>query len=102
MLDGQSEVLTYRSLKQAFQRKGDFDLEVFNRMMEEIGLYHHENLHLVLPDCLPSVTSKSKSVKVVSEREELEYKENSINFKRFCEVMGVKQESFKKAASTNL
>jgi len=30
--------LTYSSLKSAFQRRGDFNLERFNQMMSEIGI----------------------------------------------------------------
>jgi calcium-dependent protein kinase len=78
LLEGKSEVLTYKSLKQAFQRKGDFDLTYFNRMMTEIGLYR-ETQALSL--------TKAHSVPVDS-HSELEHAQNSINFERFCALMG--------------
>lgn len=32
------ELLTYEALKLAFQRRGDFIIESFNRMMVEVGI----------------------------------------------------------------
>jgi hypothetical protein len=33
------EILTFDTLKQTFQRKGDLNEDVFNKMMNEVGLY---------------------------------------------------------------
>mmetsp|Transcript_28104 Transcript_28104/g.21028 ORF Transcript_28104/g.21028 Transcript_28104/m.21028 type:complete len:81 (+) Transcript_28104:206-448(+) len=39
-----SEMLTYESLSQAFQRKGDFDPDKFNSLMDEVGLRPNQNI----------------------------------------------------------
>ena len=57
------EKLTYDSLKQAFQRKGDFDSDLFNKITEEVNL-------------IPS----AKYLGGV---------QSGIDFQKFCEIMGL-------------
>jgi len=67
-----TEVLTYDSLKQAFQRKGDFDEDLFNSIMLEVSLsplpLHHSNT-------FPNNSNSNNG--------------QSINFERFCFIMGL-------------
>jgi Ca2+-binding EF-hand superfamily protein len=67
------DLLTYECLMRTFQRKGDFNLESFNKMMVEVGVE------------IPSPKERSSSMRELTR----DVQRPGIPFPRLCEIMGV-------------
>lgn len=95
---GDLDILTYDSLRQQFQRKGEFVEDKFDQMMQEIGIEKPSNLSISKK--LNSSKNFEEDTKALrrstfDERD----REQAIDFQRFCEIMGYETNGIRVAAS---
>ncbi|TNV85162.1 hypothetical protein FGO68_gene11276 [Halteria grandinella] len=94
--DENEQGLTYHTLRAAFQRKGDFDQKLFDKMMIEIALSPQVNEDLQqAPLELPFLKKQAQSLGPqhrfdnLSQRVAQSERNYRVDFTRFCEIMGV-------------